>query len=196
MAEELDPAVVDYVRATRPRYTREAITKRLLEMGRSAAEIERAWDVVEAEGPVQAAGDWRPGWIAWLVLVGLGAIGAFLVWRDDSYGAPAIAPVVYIGAASLAFALGKAGSIFVDEDQRLGVAIGGGLVVAGLTYVSIASGPGTFNVVVLIGALMVGVATLTLASADARVAGFAGAALPIIGWLLVTGVCYSPLIGA
>ena len=195
MAESVDPAVADYIRATRERYTREAVTARLREMGRSPAEIERAWEIVDAEGPITPRQDWRPGWAAWAALVALGAVGAFLVWRDEPYGAGGIAPVVYIGAASMAFAVGKAGSVLVDSDRSMWAAIAMGLLVAALMFVAFANPRASMAIATLLGALALGVLALALRFIDPRVAGYIGAAFPVLGWLIVTGVCYSPLIG-
>jgi hypothetical protein len=195
MPEPVDPAVMDYIRATRGRYTREAVTDRLQELGRSPAEIEQAWELVEAEGPLPATNDYRPGWVEWAVLVALGAIGAFLVWQDEPYGAGGIAPVVYIGAASLAFAVGKGGSMAVDSAQSLWLAVGAGLVAAAVAFWLIASPVPSLALFTLLGALTLGVLTYALHSINPRVAGYIGAAFPVLGWLVVTGVCYSPLFG-
>jgi hypothetical protein len=195
MPEPVDPAVIEYIRATRGRYTREAIRSRLHGMGRSPDEIQQAWELVETEGPVAPSDDFRPGWIAWAVLVALGAVGAFLVWRDEPYGAGAIAPVVYIGAATLAFAAGKGGSMLVDSDRRLWAAIALGLLVGAIALVATSYPSASLALFTLLGALVLGLLAFARRSDFPRVAGYIGAALPILGWLVVTGVCYSPLFG-
>jgi hypothetical protein len=195
--ESVDPAILEFIRATRDRYTREAITDRLQAAGHEPDAIQRAWQVSDADAPsaTRWRRDWRPGWAEGLALVGLGAVGAYVVWRDEPYGAGGIAPFVYVGAASLAFGVGKGGSMLVDRDQRMWAAIGAGLIIASLLYVAVAAPPGAVGIGAFIGAFAFGAAVLALGFAHQRVSGFAGAALPILAWLVVTGVCYSPLIG-
>jgi hypothetical protein len=195
VGEPVDPLIVEYIRGTHERYTREAITKRLRDMGHDSGEIERAWQAVDTVPTAGRSKGWRPGWVEWLVLVSLGAVGAFLVWWDEPYGGGGFAATVYVVAASLAFGIGKAGSLLVDHDLRLWAAIAMGIVVAVLAFVSVSSPPGTLAIGAFVAALAFGVPTVVLGSAGSRVAGFAAAAYPILGWLVVTGLCYSPLVG-
>jgi heme O synthase-like polyprenyltransferase len=86
--------------------------------------------------------------------------------------------------------------MLVDRDRRQWTGIGGALILAGLAYLFAANGPMMLGIVVLTFIIVVGLATLALRWTDERVAGFIGASLPVIGWLVITGVCYSPLFGS
>ena len=43
----MNPAILRYISANRDTYTREAITRQLIEAGHDPAEIEQAWESIE-----------------------------------------------------------------------------------------------------------------------------------------------------
>ena len=53
----MDPRIADYIRANRKQYTREAITKQLLEAGHDPAEVERTWAALDTRDPDAVAGE-------------------------------------------------------------------------------------------------------------------------------------------
>jgi hypothetical protein len=65
----MDPRIADYIRANRRKYTREAITKQLIEAGHDPAEIERTWAALETPDPDAVAGEGFWGRFA-LILIG------------------------------------------------------------------------------------------------------------------------------
>ena len=78
----------EYLRTNRAAFTREALTRRLVEEGHDPAEVEAAWARIQAEdpGPVASisASPRRPGVGTYLlmiaVVVGFGYVGAFGVF--------------------------------------------------------------------------------------------------------------------
>lgn len=73
----MDPRIADYIRANRRRYTREAITKQLLEAGHDPAEVQRTWAALDTPDADTVAGEGFWGRFA-LILVGIN-VGVFLV---------------------------------------------------------------------------------------------------------------------
>ena len=66
----MDPRIADYIRANRRKYTREAITKQLLDAGHDPGEIERTWEAFDARDADTVAGEGFWGRFA-LILVGI-----------------------------------------------------------------------------------------------------------------------------
>src|SRR5688572_22944850 len=193
----MDPRIADFIREHRQKLTREAIRQQLIEAGYSPEAIDNAWDSLAESEPMASGGPvipgWRPGWRVYLVLVGLGTAGAFLVWRDESYVDGPTVALVYLVLASGAFRLGKAASDNIDRGQRLGGALLIGLIVAGV--VALALWPSMPPDLAIGPALIVGIAAgLVSLLTDARALGVIGAAAPVVAWLAVTGTCYTPLI--
>jgi hypothetical protein len=74
----MDPRIVDYIRANRRRYTREAITKQLEDAGHARAEIDAAWEALHVRDPDQVVGEaFWPRF--WLYLIGLNLAALLLV---------------------------------------------------------------------------------------------------------------------
>lgn len=73
----MDPRIADYIRANRRTYTREAITKQLIEAGHDPGEIERTWAALDARDADAVAGEGFWGRFA-LILIGIN-LGVFLV---------------------------------------------------------------------------------------------------------------------
>lgn len=192
----MDPRIADFIRANRERCTREVIRDQLVKAGHTPEEVDRTWDTLAASESITIDRGWRPGWREYLVLVGIGAVGAFLVWRDRPYGGDGVlAAIFYVVLASVAFGIGKGLSMAVDRGKTIAVAAGVGIGVAGLA--SFAFGPSLLLMAVLGAALAIGIAgaLIGLRTTNPRAAGLLGAAIPIIAWLAVTGTCYAPFIG-
>lgn len=188
----MDEQIAKYIREHRGRYTREAVTKQLLAAGHDARAIDETWTAVNAADFPRPANVFPRARYTPLVagLVALGAIPAFLASSSVSY-VGGLWAVSYLIAAPIAMVIG-----------------------IGLTAISVHRG---WFVVVILGALVTLYAlwlSLTLVdvpaflfaavAAAATIAAMAihryGArlpilayALPVVGWLLVTGVCAAPL---
>jgi hypothetical protein len=78
----MDPALADYIRSNRDRYTREAITEQLVQAGHSRDAIDAAWEqMAAAERPVGAGRDlcryvWILYWLGALVIAGITVFAA------------------------------------------------------------------------------------------------------------------------
>ena len=74
-----DARIADFIREHRPRLTREAITQQLQEAGYAREEIDRTWERLATEEPINADGqEGRLGWYVWLVyLLGVVVIGLY-----------------------------------------------------------------------------------------------------------------------
>lgn len=189
----MDEQIAKYIREHQGRFTREAITKQLLAAGHDAGVIDETWTAVNAAGFPRPPSVFPHARYTPLIagLVALGAIPAFL----------ASSSVLYVGGL-----WGVSYLIAAPIVMLLGV---------GLTAISVSRG---WLVVVILAALLtlyflwqavtfVDVPAFLLAAvaAAATTAAIAihryGAqvpvlayALPVVGWLLVTGVCASPLV--
>lgn len=187
----MDPRIADYIRANKDRYTRAAITEQLVTAGYDAAAIQAAWAALDT--PPHEKG-WRPGWVAYLLLLVLGTIGAALVWADEPYGGGGFAAVAYAIIVSIAFAIGKGLGWVVD---RIGSAAAGVF----LAVVAVGGGVLAYSAMSPLLALFVapvaGIpAILLLVGRGAtRTKGVVAAAIPLVAWVVVTGTCYAPVIG-
>jgi hypothetical protein len=74
----MDPRISDYIRANRRKYTREAITKQLVEAGHDPAEVERVWAALDAPDADRVAGEGFWGRFA-LIVVGINLAVLLLV---------------------------------------------------------------------------------------------------------------------
>jgi hypothetical protein len=192
----MDPRIADYIAKNQGKYTREAIRDQLVRAGHSQEAVDRTWDSLAASESHSTDPGWRPGWREYLVLVGIGAVGAFLVWREEPYGGGGVlAAIIYLILASVAFAIGKGLSMAVDRGKTTAVAAGVGIGVGGVAFLLLGSSSLLMAVVVVAVAIGIAGALIGLRATNSRAAGLLGAAIPIIAWLAVTGTCYAPLIG-
>lgn len=111
----MDPRIADYIRANRRKYTREAITKQLVEAGHDPGEIERTWAALDTRDPDAVAGEGFWGRFA-LIAVGINL-------------------VVFVGVALLTGMLGNVQSsvvvlVILAIVMGLGALIAWGLVAA------------------------------------------------------------------
>jgi len=186
MSSQID----DYIRENRERYTREAIREQLIAAGHDPVAVDAGLDraAVHSAVPARPVG-WRPRTREFVILVVLGAIGTVILYANYPYGGAAIAPVVYVILASIAFGFGKWMSILVDSGSIVWPVILLGLVAAAVAI----SGVLKQAPLALVVALLPGVpALLLLYLPRSNAARTLAAALPILFWLVVTGTCYSP----
>ena len=69
----MDPRIAEYIRANRRQYTREAITRQLVEAGHDPAEIERTWAALDTPDADDVAGEGFWGRFA-LILVAINLV--------------------------------------------------------------------------------------------------------------------------
>lgn len=82
----MDPRIVDFIRANRQRFTREAIRQQLIEAGHDPAEIDATWAALDAPDPDETAGEGFWGRFA-LFLIGLNvAVFALVVVASGLLG--------------------------------------------------------------------------------------------------------------
>ena len=184
----------DYIRQNRERYTREAIRQQLTAAGHDPSAIDAAWDRLAATAPAPSRpGGWRPGWREFLVLLGVGAIGAAAVWAGYGYGAWVIAPIVYAVILTIGFGIAKVISILIDQGRTTVAAVLLGIAAVVTAYLGIIN---DFSTVAVGAAALLGLLAIGLLAVGNRNRGLLatiGAGLPILVWLVVTGTCYAPL---
>ena len=192
----MDPRIEEYIRKNRGIYTRDALRQQLIAAGHDPGAVDAALDRMGAGSPAASRPTgWRPRWREFLVLVALGAIGAFFVWAGEMYGAGGIAPVVYVILVSVAWGVAKAVSIAIDSGSSRGAAILLAVLGAGAAVMSLTSGLSIIGLAVAASAALVAGLLFFFGRRNPQTAGAIGAALPIVAWLVVTGTCYAPLVG-
>ena len=190
MTEPMD----DYIRQNRGRYTDEAIREQLIVAGHDPAAINEVWGRLEAEHPTVAAG-WRvPRWMFAVLVVG-GSVGAGVAWAGQPYGAGGIAPFAYLVIASIALLIGRWVASLVDRGSVLLASIIVLLVGAPIAWSMLISRQPVLAVVAGITAGAIVATFFGLRRSHAHGVAMLAAAMPIVFWLIVTGVCYSPLLG-
>ena len=119
----MNPEILDYIRANRARYYREAITAQLIAAGHEQGAVDEAWAAVSAEVEAAAGPNPWPRFRRAFLLTGLvGLAAAFVTWSlaygtyvNAGYGVVAtgvllvflVVPLV-VGAAIVAVALRRA----------------------------------------------------------------------------------------
>ena len=189
-----DPSAIDnYIEQNKSRYTREAIREQLVAAGHDPAAIDDAWERLGASNAVISPVGWRPGWMEFLLLLVVGAIGAAIVWSGQPYGAGGIAPFAYAIVVSIGFGIAKFLSRTIDQVGSGPVAFYMAIATVGALLISAINGFALPLLALSAGTIILGVAMFFLRGSP-RVAGMIGAALPIVVWLAITGTCYAPLL--
>jgi len=193
MSEDL----VQYIRANRDRYTREAITAVLVGAGHDPAAIEAAWALVAIDGGASAS-DARPRTRYIAVFVPLLVLGGALVFLVGS-GMYLVGPfwgisylitavvVISISVGLTALASGRGWIVAV----ALGAAATAAMAWISISLNAVENYPG-WIIATLVG-LIATVTAYAVHRYRIEVPALAYA-LPFIGWLVVTGICVSPLI--
>ena len=92
----MNPEILDYIRANRARYYREAITAQLIAAGHEQGAVDEAWAAVSAEVEAAAGPNPWPRFRRAFLLTGLvGLAAAFVTWSlsDGRYaGSPYLGP--------------------------------------------------------------------------------------------------------
>jgi hypothetical protein len=85
--QPLDPTIAEYIRVSRQRYTREAITARLQRDGHSREAIDAAWERIAAEEPLAGPPGADLSLYVWIVYwLGAAAIGVITVIAVNPLG--------------------------------------------------------------------------------------------------------------
>lgn len=139
----MNPEILDYIRANWARYTREALTKQLVDAGHDRAAVDEAWLAVVAEAEAAAGPNPWPRFKRVFLLSGLvGLAAVFITWSTSggmyaNSGYPALATGVLlvfllvplaVGAAIVAIARNR-----VSPSVLFGMAIWVPLVLVGLS---------------------------------------------------------------
>ena len=189
----MNPDIDSYIREHSEQYTRAAMREQLITAGHDPAAIDEALDRAEVERQAPAARSWRLGQLGFLLLVGLGTVGAGVVWAGQPYGAGGIAAVIYAVVAAIALGVGWLVSWLVDRGH-VSVVAGLFALAGGVALYSLAiGGGGTIGMLALLGCVTMAAALLILRRYRPGWAGALAAAVPILLWLIVTGTCYSPV---
>jgi len=191
----LNEQVANYIRENRGRYTKEAITSQLIAAGHDPAAIEEAWAVVNAAAR-SAAESAGPRTRYWPVLLGLTGVGGVLTFISWEFGAP-LATVFYVATVLVVMAIGIGVTRAASSGAWI-VLVGLGVVSAlGLLWVAIANSVnGYVDGVTFLAAALAAVATAGVIAVHRYQAQipYLAYALPVLGWLAVTGICVSPLL--
>jgi len=185
--------LIEYISTNRSRYTREAITDHLIEAGHDPSAIEEAWAMSDAA--VKAAADARPRYgRVTVALLALGGLATFVIWSDlYSAGGGGLATLSYLITGLVAIGVGI-GLTRVASGRAWAVVVGLGVVTTlGLLAVTVSYGYDAPR----FAALALAAVATALAYALHRDPGripYLAYALPVLGWLAVTGICVSPLL--
>ena len=92
----MNPEILRYITANRNTYTREAITRQLIEAGHNPAEIQRTWESIEVQRIDRLTRDrtfWRYFTLGVAVVYGLTFLVYALRLRDEALGDEAFANI-------------------------------------------------------------------------------------------------------
>jgi hypothetical protein len=189
----MDEQIAKYIREHRGRYTREAVTKQLLAAGHDAQAIDATWTAVNAaDFPRPASVFPHARYTPFIAgLVALGAIPAFLAGSSGLY-LSGLWGVSYLIAAPIVMLLGIGlTAISVSRGWFVVVILGAFVTLYGL-WLSIT----LVDVPVFLFAAVAAAATIAAVAIHRYGAQWPilAYALPVVGWLLVTGVCAAPLV--
>jgi hypothetical protein len=102
----MNPEILDYIRANWTRYTREALTKQLVDAGHDRAAVDEAWQAVVAEAEAAAGPNpWPRFWRAFGLTALVGAVLIVVGWSQVSFfgstGGIILAALLVYGVALL-----------------------------------------------------------------------------------------------
>jgi hypothetical protein len=182
----MNDQIAEYIRENRGRYTRQAIDDQLKAAGHDAESIAEAWAAV---GPPERGEPALPGVRYGPVVIGLlilgGAVSA-IAGRDAYFGVGFwIASYVISALIVMAIGIGMTNVAAGSGWKALVVLVG--LLWAAMMFVTNE---------VFIGTGIAAVVTLTAFAVHRyhKEVPLLAYALPVLGWLAITGVCVSPLL--
>jgi len=190
MAEPSD-TIRDYIRANRDRYTREAITAQLAAGGHDPDDIEAAWDETERAGsPPEPTGP-VAAWVLAILIV-LGVVAVFVTWRNQSYGANVIAPIVYAIATSIAVAASYGIARLAQRGAARAAAVWLGFfgLASAVLFWLLTLWPIAIGLLVVFGASAVVLSRSGTMGRGVMVVSW----LPLLIWLVSTGTCVAPAV--
>jgi len=129
----MDPRIADYIRANRRKYTREALTRQLVEAGHDPDEIERVWAAFDAPDADDVAGEGFWGRFALLALginVGVLLIVGYLTGMLQNLAGGSVVTLVVLGVALAIGALIAWGIVAATGPARLSPRVALGIGVA------------------------------------------------------------------
>lgn len=192
----MNEQIAQYIRENRDRYTRQAINDQLKAAGHDARSIDEAWAVVgAAERPDPELPRVRYRSLV-LILVILGGVAAFIAGSSGPYVGPLWA-ISYVISALIVMGIGIGMTRAASGSGWIAVVVLAGLAWAAALWVTattVAAGGDP-----LPGFLATGVAAVVTLTAFAvhryrQAVPLLAYALPVLGWLAITGVCVSPLL--
>ncbi len=191
----MNDQIVQYIRANRGRYTRQAIDDQLRAAGHPAQSIEAAWVAV---GPPEGAEPALPGVRYGPLVIGLlilGGVGTAIAGRDSFFGA-GLWVLSYLISVLIVMAIGIGMTKVAAGSGWKAVVVLVGLLWAAMLWITVSSLAGSDFTALFIGAGIAALATLTAFAVHRyhREVPLLAYALPVLGWLAVTGVCVSPLL--
>jgi len=189
---------IEYISANRDRYTREAITEQLVKAGHDPGSIKDAWARSDAavESAAYPAGRPRYGLVA-LVLLALGGLVTFVIWSDLYAAGGFIATLSYVITGLVTMGIGIALTRAASGRAWAAVVVLGVTVTAGLLWVAIGNSVnGYVDGASFLAAALAAVTTAAVIAVHQYQAQipYLAYALPVLGWLAVTGICMSPLL--
>jgi hypothetical protein len=192
----LNEQIANYIRENRDRYTREAITDQLMKAGHDPGAIEEAWAMSDAA--VASAADARPRYRRVTVaLLTIGGLATFVIWSDlYAAGAGGLATLSYLITGLVAIGVGI-GLTRVASGRAWAVAVGLGVVTTlGLLTVTVSNLSDGYDAPRWAALALTAVATAVAYALHRDPGGLPilAYALPVLGWLAVTGICVSPLL--
>jgi len=191
----MNDQIAEYIRANRGRYTRQAIDDQLKAAGHPAQSIEAAWVAV---GPPEGAEPVLPGVRYGPVVLGLlilGGVATAIAGRDSYFGA-ALWVLSYLISVLIVMAIGIGMTRVAAGSGWRTLVVLVGLLWAAMLWVTVSALAGGDPTPAFMGAGIAGVATLTAIAVHRyhRDVPLLAYALPVLGWLAVTGLCVSPLL--
>jgi len=190
----MNDQIVEYIRENRGRYTRQAIDDQLRAAGHPAQSVEAAWVAV---GPPEGAEPALPGVRYGPLVIGLLILGgvATAIAGGDSFFGAGLWVLSYLISVLIVMAIGIGMTKVAAGSGWKAVVVLVGLLWAAMLWITVST-PGGDATPLFIGVGIAAVATLTAFAVHRyhREVPLLAYALPILGWLAVTGVCVSPLL--
>jgi hypothetical protein len=188
--------IADYIQQNRDRYTREAITDQLIKAGHNPSAIEEAWAMSNAA--LEAAADARPRYGRFtLALLAIGGLATFVIWSGlYSTGGGGLATLSYLITGLVAIGIGIALTRAASGGAWVVVLALAVLSTFGLLWVALANSAYGYGAVAFLApaiAALAAVSVIAVHRYQVQVP-YLAYALPVLGWLTVTGICMSPLL--
>ena len=197
-------ALIEYIGANRGRYTRKAITDQLIAAGHDLATIEEAWAVADAAATSAAsAGPRTRYWPVTLGLTAAGAVLTFVIWQPAATNPdrfpPEFATVSYVITVLVVMGVGIGVTRAASGGAWVAVVVVGVISTGWLLWLTVANFAflSGYDIALGFGAAAVVAVATALAIALHRYQAqipYLAYALPVLGWLAITGVCASPLV--